>query len=100
MTYHGIELEPSEIEAFCKAHGITMLALFGSILTEDFRQDSDVDVLVRFEEGRTPGLLTMASLEMKLSKMIQCKVDLRTAAELSRYFRDDVLLSCEIQYEA
>ena len=100
MTYHGIEINRSEIETFCESNGITFLALFGSILTDDFHSDSDVDVLVRFEEGRTPGFLVMAALEMKLSEIIQRKVDLRTPAELSRYFRQEVLATCAVQYAA
>jgi hypothetical protein len=68
------------------------------VLREDFRADSDVDVLVEFEPGQTPGLLRMAGLEMELSQLVGRKVDLRTPAELSRYFRDEVVRTSEIQY--
>jgi uncharacterized protein len=65
--------------------------LFGSILREDWGPNSDIDVLVEFEEGKAPGMLKMAGLEIELSELLGRKVDLRTPAELSRYFREDVL---------
>ena len=74
------------------------LALFGSILRDDFRPDSDIDVLVEFKRGHLVGLLRMAALERELSQPLKRKVDLRTPAELSRYFRDEVLRTSEVQY--
>jgi len=98
MGYHGINLPKEIIAEFCKRHHIRKLALFGSVLHEDFRPDSDVDVLVEFEPGHTLGLLRMAGLEMELSEVLGRKVDLRTPAELSRYFRDEVARTSEVQY--
>ncbi len=98
MTYHGVEFPEQKIADFCRRNGVRRLSLFGSILREDFRPDSDVDVLVEFEPGRSPGLLGMAGLELDLSALLGRKVDLRTPAELSRYFRDDVLRQCRVQY--
>jgi hypothetical protein len=77
---------------------VARLALFGSILRDDFRPDSDVDVLVEFLPGRVPGLLGMAAMERELSELVGRKVDMRTAAELSRYFRADVVHGSEVQY--
>jgi len=75
------------------------LALFGSALREDFSEESDVDMLVEFEPGHTPGLLGMARLERELSHILGGrKVDLRTPEDLSRYFRDEVLRKAEVQY--
>ena len=74
------------------------LSLFGSILGDEFGPESDVDILVEFEPGRTPGLLRMAALELELSEMLGRTVDLRTPRELSRHFRDDVLRTCEEHY--
>jgi len=75
------------------------LALFGSALREDFSEESDIDVLVEFEPGHTPGLLGMARLERELSHILGGrKVDLRTPEDLSRYFRDEVLRKAEVQY--
>ena len=91
MQFHGIEFPQQEIAAFCRRHRIRRLALFGSILRDDFTPDSDIDILVEFEPGCVPGLLTMAGLEIELSEMLGRKADLRTPAEISRHFRDEVL---------
>ena len=84
---------------FCQEHGIRRLAIFGSALRDDFGPESDVDVLVEFEQDRTPGLLGVAGLEMALSVLFAGrKVDLRTPEDLSPYFRQDVLVTAEVQY--
>ena len=98
MGRERIGVPKDKIAEFCRKHHIRKLALFGSVLREDFDQDSDVDVLVEFEPGRTVGLLRMAGLELELSEILGRKVDLRTPAELSRYFRDEVMQSSEVQY--
>jgi predicted nucleotidyltransferase len=98
MDHHGISFPKEIIAKFCRRHRIRRLALFGSVLGEDFRPDSDVDVLVEFAPGHTAGLLRMAGLEMELSEVLGRKVDLRTPAELSRYFRDEVVRTSEVQY--
>ena len=86
--------------AFCRAHGITRLAVFGSALRDDFGPDSDIDVLVEFEPDRVPGLFGVAGLELELSRLFAGrKVDLRTPDDLSRYFRQGVLDTAEVQYE-
>lgn len=95
----NISIPRDEIAAFCRQHHIRKLSLFGSVLRDDFRPDSDVDVLVEFEPGRVPGLIRMAALELELSQILGRKVDLRTPAELSRYFRQTVLEQAEPQYE-
>ncbi len=100
MTHHGIELPKRKLAAFCRRHRIRRLALFGSILRSRFRPGSDIDILVEFEPGQTPGLLRMAGLELELTAMLGRKVDLRTPAELSRYFRDEVVAQSEEQYAA
>jgi predicted nucleotidyltransferase len=90
---------PSEkIEVFCKKHHIRKLLMFGSVLREDFRPDSDVDVLVEFEQGTVTGFLRLAAMENELSDILGHAVDLRTPAELSRYFRQEVLEKAEVQY--
>jgi predicted nucleotidyltransferase len=93
-----IELPEGRIAEFCQRHHITKLSLFGSILRDDFRPDSDVDILVEFDPRHIPGLLRFAAMENELSDMLHRKVDLRTPEDLSRYFRLDVLKSAEIQY--
>jgi predicted nucleotidyltransferase len=99
MAAH-IQLEPQFVADFCKRHRIRKLALFGSVLTDRFRPESDVDVLVEFEEGARAGYLAMAGMEIELGNRLCRKVDLRTPAELSRYFRDQVVQSAEVQYPA
>ncbi len=84
---------------FCRRHHIRSLALFGSVLRDDFRPDSDVDVLVEFEPGRTPGL-DFFGMEIELSEILGRKVDLNTPGFLSRHFRDRVLAEAEVQYVA
>ena len=98
MSRAKIEIPKEKLAEFCHRHHIRKLSLFGSVLTESFTPESDVDVLVEFEPGRTPGMLRMAGLELELSELLGRKVDLRTAAELSRYFREEVVGSGEIQY--
>jgi predicted nucleotidyltransferase len=96
---HGIEIPRERIARFCGQHHIRKLALFGSILTDRFRPDSDVDVLVEFEHGRVPGLFGIVEMESELAGMLGRKVDLRTPGDLSRYFRDEVVASALVQYE-
>ncbi len=96
-----INIPKDEIAAFCRQHHIRRLALFGSMLREDFGPDSDIDVLVEFEPGHVPGLFGMARLERELSALFGGrKVDLRTPEDLSRYFRESVLAEAEVQYAA
>ena len=85
--------------AFCQRHHIRRLALFGSALRDDFRPDSDVDVLVEFEPGHTPGFgfVTMGD---ELSEILGRRVDLNTPQDLSRYFRAHVLREAEELYVA
>lgn len=94
----NIIIRREKIAAFCKRNHIRKLSLFGSILRDDFRPESDVDVLVEFEEGHEPGLITLSGMEIVLSEIIGRKVDLRTPEDLSRYFRDEVVESAEVQY--
>jgi predicted nucleotidyltransferase len=73
------------------------LALFGSVLREDFQPDSDVDVLVEFEEGHVPGF-DFFTIQEKLTELIGRSVDLHTPGFLSPYFRDEVQELAEVQY--
>jgi predicted nucleotidyltransferase len=89
------------LRALCRRYHIRRLSLFGSTLKGTKRPDSDVDLLVEFEPGATPGLLTMAQIEIDLSELLGGrKVDLRTAGDLSRYFRDEVVRTAETQFDA
>ncbi|MGD0843329.1 MAG: nucleotidyltransferase family protein [Geobacteraceae bacterium] len=88
------------IREFCQRNGIKRLSLFGSVLRADFRPNSDIDVLIEFVPGNSAGLLAMARMERELSELFGRKVDLRTPAELSSYFRDEVLKHSETRYAA
>jgi predicted nucleotidyltransferase len=98
-TRSHIEIPKEKIEEFCKKHHIRKLSLFGSVLSNDFTPESDVDVLVEFEPGQGPGFFGLASMERELSAILGGrKVDLRTPQELSKYFREEVISSAEVQY--
>jgi len=84
------------IAEFCERNHIRKLSLFGSVLTPRFRPDSDIDVLVDFQPGHVPSLLGIAGMEIELSERLGRKVDLRTAEDLSRYFRDEVVASAVV----
>lgn len=94
-----ITLSPEKIAAFCRTNHIRKLSLFGSVLRDDFRPDSDVDVLVEFEAGAVVGFFDIARMERELTGILGRKADLRTPEELSRYFRQQVLDVAEVQYE-
>jgi predicted nucleotidyltransferase len=94
-----ISPDKQKIVAFCRRHHIRKLAFFGSVLRDDFRPTSDVDVLVEFESGHVPGLAFFA-MEAELSTILGRKVDLNTPNFLSRYFRDQVVAEAEVQYVA
>ena len=94
-----ILIDREKIADFCRKHYIRKLALFGSVLRDDFGPDSDVDVLVEFEVGHVPGLIRLASIERELDEIFGGrKVDLRTPEDLSRYFRDEVVAKAEALY--
>jgi hypothetical protein len=85
-----IAIETKKLAGFARAHGIRRLALFGSVLREDFTDASDVDVLVEYLPGRHPGLMLFEQQE-ELARAIGREVDLHTPESLSRFFRDRVL---------
>ncbi|HZF04398.1 MAG TPA: nucleotidyltransferase domain-containing protein [Patescibacteria group bacterium] len=89
-----IEVPHDRIVDFCRRHHIRRLALFGSVLRDDFTPDSDVDVLVEFEEGKTPGFAYF-TMQEELSDILGRRADLKTPNELSKYFRDEVLAEAE-----
>lgn len=94
-----IAVDQAQLEAFCRRYHIRRLALFGSVLRSDFRPESDIDVLVEFEPDFTPGFLALAAMERELSPILGGRtVDLQTPHSLSRYFRDDVLRTADVQY--
>jgi len=95
-----LQIPQDKLADFCRRNRIRKLAFFGSVLREDFRQDSDVDVLVEFEPHARVGLLALAGMELELSTLFGRRVDLNTEGFLSRYFREEVLQEAEAQYVA
>lgn len=96
-----LPIESEALRNLCRRHHIRKLSLFGSQLKGTARPDSDVDLLVEFEPGSRTTLLDMAQIEIELSPLLGGrKVDLRTAEDLSRYFRDEVVRTAEPQYVA
>lgn len=94
----------SDIAAFCDRWGVEELALFGSVLRKDFGPDSDIDVLVRFKAGRTPGLFVAARIRRELAEMCHRRVDLvhRPTIERSQNYirRKKILESARVVYAA
>lgn len=94
-----LPIEPALLAALCRRHGIRRLCLFGPVLKGTARPESDIDLLVEFESGRTPGLIGLSAIEIELGDALGRKVNLRTAEDLSRNFRDEVLRQAEVGYE-
>jgi predicted nucleotidyltransferase len=98
MTHH-LPIPQATLALFCDRHHIRRISLFGSVLKGADRPDSDVDLLVEFDSGQAPGLLGLAGMELELSALLGGRrVDLRTPQDLSRYFRDEVVRTAELQY--
>ncbi len=95
----SIVIAKDKIREFCERHYIRRLAIFGSALRDDFGPGSDVDVLVDFITGHIPGFFKLFEMEEELSCLLDGhQVDMRTPEDLSRYFRDKVVASAEVQY--
>jgi predicted nucleotidyltransferase len=92
-----VDVPKEKIAEICQQYHIRKLSLFGSVLRDDFRPDSDVDILVEFEPDHTPGL-AFIDIQDELSQILGRKVDLNTPEDLSHYFRDRVLAEAEVHY--
>jgi predicted nucleotidyltransferase len=100
MRVHDIEIPDEAIADFCRRHGVKRLALFGSILTDDFRPDSDIDILVEFHPNVRYSLLDLGGMWAELREMIGREIDLKTPLDLSRYFRAEVVSRARSLYAA
>ena len=94
------KMSKDKLIEFCKKNYIKKPSLFGSALRGSLEPESDVDILVEFEEGRTPGLFSIVRMEMELTEALGRKVDLRTPEDLSRYFRDEVIRNARLEYQS
>jgi len=100
MLLHGVTIPEREIADFCRRHRVARLSLFGSILRDDFRPDSDVDILVEFEPSTTVSLFDLGGMLMELRALLGRDVDLRTPGDLSTHFRQAVLREARPLYAA
>ena len=98
--YLPIQIDREQIAVFCRKHHLTKLALFGSVLTDRFGPDSDVDVLFEYDPEHVPSLFDVVGMEAELSEILGRKADMRTPRDLSRYFRDEVVRTAQVQYAA
>ena len=98
-TTRGLQVERDSLAQFCRRHHITRLALFGSALRRDFRPDSDVDVLIEFEPGHTPGL-AFFEMQEELSRLLGRKVDLNTPRFLGPRIKEKVQAQAEVLFTA
>jgi predicted nucleotidyltransferase len=94
----AIPIPHDEIAAFCRKWGIRKLSFFGSVVRDDFTEESDVDVLVEFKEGEGPRGLQIVDAELELSAIFQRKVDLVEQRLLNRWIRNDVLAEAVAEY--
>jgi predicted nucleotidyltransferase len=99
MNHCRLKIPKAQVGEFCRRHHIRRLALFGSVLRDDFRPDSDIDVLVEFEPGTKVGL-RFFGIERELSDLLGRKVDLNTLGFLSKYYCEEILQEAEVQYDS
>jgi len=96
-----LPLDSDAVAQLCRRNRIRKLSLFGSMLKGTDRPGSDIDLLVEFDPAAKPTLLDMARIEQELSSLLEGRrVDLRTAEDLSRYFRDEIVREARVQYVA
>lgn len=89
------------LEAYCRRHGIVWLAVYGSVLRDDFGPTSDIDVIVEYAPGRTPSLFGRQDLEQELSALLTGRVvDLGVKRALSRWIKEQVLRDALVLYDA
>ena len=93
-----IEIPQEQLADFCRRYQVRELALFGSVLRNDFRPDSDVDVLIEFEPEAQVTLLTLSGMQIELTKLLQRSVDLVLLEGLKPVIREAVLSSAETIY--
>ena len=98
MPKPHIQIPHKQLEAFCRRNQIRRLALFGSVLRDDFRPDSDVDVLVLFEPDARVGFMALGHMKRELSAIFRRPVDLVPQDGLKPAIRESVLSSAKEIY--
>jgi predicted nucleotidyltransferase len=100
MEVNGISFDEAKLSRFCERHRIARLSLFGSILTDYFAPDSDIDLLVEFDPAARVSLFDVGGMSLELQEMFGRRVDLRTPQDLSKYFREEVVRDARLLYAA
>lgn len=100
MSAPRVQLDQSKLAAFCQRHHIMRLSVFGSVLREDFRPESDIDILIEFLPGQTPSLLDLGGMQVELSQLLGHMVDLKTPGFMSPRVREHVMRHAQVQYDA
>ena len=100
QTRVGIDIPMGALEELCRRYHVRELALFGSVLRDDFREDSDIDVLVEYEPNAQVGLYEHFDLHMELERLLGRKVDLVSKRGLNVVIRDEVLRSSQVLHAA
>lgn len=104
MLYSRLGLTSEQLVAFCDRHQVAELALFGSILRDDFHSDSDIDILVTYQPYAQRGLIEKVTMKEELEALVNRRVDLvsKKAIEKSRNWirRQNILSSFETIYVA
>ncbi len=95
----SVTIPYDKIDILCRTHSVQKLSLFGSILRDDFRPDSDIDVLIEFEPNAEVTLFDMGGVQFELSELFAREIDLKTPDFLSRYFRERILSEARVIYE-
>jgi uncharacterized protein len=100
LAESGVQLDPDVLREFCRRNHIRRLSLYGSVLRPDFRPDGDVDIMVEFEDGHTPGLFKLGGMLLDLEELIGREVDLKTPGDFPERLRAGVLATAEPLYAA
>jgi uncharacterized protein len=95
-----LHINKEQVTEFCQRHHIRRFAFFGSVLRDDFRPDSDVDVLIEFDPDHIPGLIRLMGMQLEFSEMIGREADFRAPGDLHHSFRKQVLAEAEVLYAA
>lgn len=96
----NLQIDQASITEFCQRHHLRRLAFFGSVLRDDFTENSDVDVLVEYSPEHVPGFIALAGMEEELTAILGRKADIRSAGDLSHFFREEVIREALVQYVA
>ena len=100
MKKVAIDIPLDRIAELCRQYQVRELALFGSVLRDDFGTDSDIDFLVEFEPSAQIGFMTLGRLQAELSELFHRAVDLVPKRGLKPVIRQSVLESAEVVYAA